>query len=45
VANVLQFQIHKALCVKAGEFDPADPEKPLYRCDIYESKAAGQIME
>jgi peptidyl-dipeptidase A len=45
VANVLQFQIHKALCIEAGEFDQADPEKPLYRCDIYQNKEAGKIME
>ncbi|KAK4008639.1 hypothetical protein OUZ56_013772 [Daphnia magna] len=45
VANVLQFQIHKALCLEAKEFDPKDPEKPLYRCDIYQNKDAGKIME
>lgn len=45
VANVLQFQIHKALCEAAGQFNASDPAKPLYRCDIYQSKEAGKIME
>ena len=45
VANILQFQIHKALCEEAGEFNASDPNKPLYRCDIYQSKEAGAIME
>jgi peptidyl-dipeptidase A len=45
VANVLQFQLQKELCVKAGSYDPNDPNKPLYRCDIYESPEAGSVMK
>ena len=45
VANVLQFQFHKALCEAAGEYEFGNPDKPLYRCDIYQSKEAGAIMK
>ena len=44
VARILQFQFHKSLCLLANEYDPQDPEKPLYRCDIYRSKEAGQAL-
>ncbi len=33
------------MCIAAGQFDPTDPNKPLYRCDIYQSTDAGDIME
>merc|ERR1712038_1348606 len=34
VSFVTQFQFYEALCKKAGEYDPKDPEtKPLYLCD------------
>jgi peptidyl-dipeptidase A len=45
VSFILQFQIHKALCIAANEYDPADPQKPLYNCDIAGSPAAGAIMK
>ena len=35
---VVQFQFHKALCDAAGH------EGPLHKCDIYNSKAAGNKM-
>lgn len=44
VAVVLQFQFHKALCLKAGEYDPQDPDKPLHNCDIYQSTEAGNAL-
>ncbi|XP_052132138.1 angiotensin-converting enzyme-like isoform X2 [Frankliniella occidentalis] len=45
VSYVIQFQFHAALCEKAGQFDPKDPERmPLHQCDIYQSKEAGNLF-
>ncbi|XP_050709659.1 angiotensin-converting enzyme-like isoform X2 [Eriocheir sinensis] len=44
VSFVVQFQFHKALCMKAGEYDPQDPAKPLHKCDIYRSTEAGNAL-
>ncbi|XP_059487086.1 angiotensin-converting enzyme-like [Neocloeon triangulifer] len=42
IAHILQFQLHRALCIEAGQYDPANPDvKPLHTCDIYRSTAAG----
>ncbi|XP_035222390.1 uncharacterized protein LOC118195242 [Stegodyphus dumicola] len=38
VSFVIQFQFHKVLCDAAGHTGP------LYKCDIYQSKEAGQIL-
>ncbi|XP_041818495.1 angiotensin-converting enzyme [Chelmon rostratus] len=38
VSFIIQFQFHKALCNAAGH------EGPLYKCDIYNSKAAGKLL-
>ncbi|KAK7873704.1 hypothetical protein R5R35_013236 [Gryllus longicercus] len=45
VSTVIQFQIHRALCIEAGQFDPTDDKKPLHNCDIYESAAAGNKLK
>lgn len=48
VATILQFQIHKAMCRAAGQYDPdrADGEDlQLHKCDIYRSKEAGRILK
>nr|ATU82846.1 secreted Angiotensin-converting enzyme-like protein [Pristhesancus plagipennis] len=45
VSFIIQFQFHRALCEKAGEFDPNNPTlKPLHQCDIYKSKEAGSVL-
>ncbi|KAK3853728.1 hypothetical protein Pcinc_039742 [Petrolisthes cinctipes] len=44
VSYVVQFQFHKALCMKAGQYDPQDPSKPLHKCDIYQSTEAGNAL-
>ncbi|XP_012276299.1 angiotensin-converting enzyme [Orussus abietinus] len=45
VSFIVQFQFHKALCEKAGQYNPQDPNaKPLYQCDIYQSKEAGNLF-
>ncbi|KAF5924442.1 hypothetical protein HPG69_018843 [Diceros bicornis minor] len=36
---VLQFQLHEALCKASGHMGP------LHRCDIYNSKMAGKLLE
>jgi len=43
-AFIYEFQFYKALCEEAGEYIPGDPAKPLHRCNIYGSKAAGDKM-
>lgn len=46
VSYVIQFQFHRTLCEKAGQFDPKDPERlPLHQCDIYQSKEAGNLFK
>ncbi|XP_037086623.1 angiotensin-converting enzyme-like [Pollicipes pollicipes] len=45
VACVIQFQFHKAQCEAAGQYDPTDHTRPLYRCDIYGSTKAGQLLK
>lgn len=44
VSYVIQFQFHRALCIKAGEYVPNDPSKPLHECDIYQSTEAGNVL-
>ncbi|KAL5242758.1 hypothetical protein ACI65C_010168 [Semiaphis heraclei] len=43
--TVLQFQIHKAMCLASGQYRPNDPNKLLHKCDIYRSKEAGAIVK
>lgn len=44
VSFVVQFQFHKAMCLKAGEYDPSSPALPLHRCDVDRSKEAGDAL-
>uniref|UniRef100_A0A1B6C745 Angiotensin-converting enzyme n=1 Tax=Clastoptera arizonana TaxID=38151 RepID=A0A1B6C745_9HEMI len=45
VSFVIQFQFHRALCIKAGQYDPANPTRqPLHECDIYQSTEAGNLL-
>ncbi|XP_043207244.1 angiotensin-converting enzyme-like [Amphibalanus amphitrite] len=44
VSTVLQFQLHETLCRTAGQYDPNDPMKPMYRCDIYNDQKAGALL-
>ncbi|KAK3917631.1 Angiotensin-converting enzyme [Frankliniella fusca] len=45
VATILQFQIHKAMCRAAGQYEPDNDEMQLHKCDIYRSKEAGKILK
>lgn len=46
VGGVLQFQLHRALCIAAGQWDPLRPDaRPLHQCDIYRSPAAGDVLK
>lgn len=45
VSNIIQFQFHKAACIKAGEYEPNNPAKALYNCDIYNSANAGNAIK
>ncbi|XP_053212228.1 angiotensin-converting enzyme-like [Panonychus citri] len=38
VSYIIQFQFHKALC------EAANNTGPLYQCDIYQSREAGQLL-
>ncbi|XP_054278172.1 angiotensin-converting enzyme-like [Macrosteles quadrilineatus] len=43
---ILQYQLHRALCIEAGQFDPNNPDsKPLYLCDISGNQAAGEKLK
>uniref|UniRef100_A0A182R0V2 Angiotensin-converting enzyme n=1 Tax=Anopheles farauti TaxID=69004 RepID=A0A182R0V2_9DIPT len=44
IAHILDLQLHKALCVAAKQYDPKDPLKPLHKCDIDGSHAAGDLL-
>jgi len=44
VAHILEFQMHKGLCIAANQYDPEDETRPLYKCDIYQSKEAGDLL-
>ncbi|EDS33281.1 angiotensin-converting-relatedenzyme [Culex quinquefasciatus] len=44
-SNVLQFQIHRAMCTASRQYDPQDPSKPLHKCDIFRQPAAGNILK
>ncbi|OAD56126.1 Angiotensin-converting enzyme, partial [Eufriesea mexicana] len=46
VSFIIQFQFHKALCTEAKQYDPQNPNsKPLHQCDIYNNKAAGNLLK
>ncbi|XP_068081855.1 angiotensin-converting enzyme [Anabrus simplex] len=45
VGTVLQFQLHRALCQAAGQYEPGNPNKALHKCDIYRSKEAGNLLK
>ncbi|XP_063595394.1 angiotensin-converting enzyme-like [Penaeus indicus] len=44
LSTIVQFQFHKALCIKAKEYDPDNPLKPLHKCDIHQSSEAGSAL-
>lgn len=44
VSFIIQFQFYKAACIKAGQYDPKNPELPLDNCDIYGSIEAGKAF-
>ncbi|PNF19925.1 hypothetical protein B7P43_G11508 [Cryptotermes secundus] len=44
VAHILQFQFHKSLCIVAEQYVPNNPDRPLHKCDIYQSQKAGQLL-
>lgn len=41
-AHILEFQLHRSLCLEANEYDPNNPEKPLHKCDIGGTYYLGQ---
>ncbi|KAH1028894.1 angiotensin-converting enzyme [Dendroctonus ponderosae] len=45
ISFVIQYQFHRALCEKAGQYDPNNAEKPLHQCDIYQSTTAGNVLK
>ncbi|XP_055907683.1 angiotensin-converting enzyme-like [Eupeodes corollae] len=45
VSFIIQFQFYKSACIKAGEYDPKNPELPLDNCDFYGSAEAGKAFQ
>lgn len=44
IAHHLEFQLLRSLCLASGRYDPNDEKKLLHKCDIYESREAGDIL-
>lgn len=45
VSFIVQFQFHKSVCEKAGEYEAGNPDKTLSNCDIYQSANAGNAFK
>lgn len=45
ISFVVQFQFHRALCEKAGQYEPNNVNKPLHECDIYQNTKAGNALK
>lgn len=45
VSNIIQFQFHKAACIKADEYIMNDPEKTINNCDIYQNANVGNAFK
>lgn len=45
VAHILEFSFYKSLCIEAEQYDPNDTEKPLHKCDFFESEKAGAKLQ
>lgn len=45
IAHILEFQLHRALCLEVGEYVPDDPKKPLHKCDIDGYTKAGDRLK
>ncbi|GAB0092396.1 Angiotensin-converting enzyme [Sergentomyia squamirostris] len=46
VAHILEFQLHRSMCITAGQYNPDAPEQnPLHKCDIHNSLAAGERLK
>ena len=43
-AHIYEFDFFRAMCLAAKAYDPNDPDKPLHRCDFYNSKEAGKLL-
>lgn len=45
IAHILEFQLHRAVCIAAGQYDPNNStSNPLHNCDIDGSTAAGGLI-
>lgn len=45
MAVIIQFQIFRELCLRAGQYDPDDPDKPLFNCDFAGNVEAGSVLK
>ena len=42
MAHILEFQLHRSLCIAANQYDPNNiVDKPLHKCDIDKSIVVG----
>nr|XP_022901644.1 angiotensin-converting enzyme-like [Onthophagus taurus] len=45
LATIMEFQIYKGICIKAGQYHPDVPfTAPLHECDFYNSTKAGELL-
>lgn len=40
VAHILEYQFYKEMCLTSGQYDPNDPNKPLFKCDFSHGELA-----
>ncbi|XP_046683552.1 angiotensin-converting enzyme-like [Homalodisca vitripennis] len=46
VSGIVEFQLHKSVCIAAGQYDPNNStSNHLYLCDIYEKPDAGNKLK
>ena len=48
VAHILEYSFYKEMCLASNNYDPADPEKPLFKCDFSagpDAPKAGQLLK
>uniref|UniRef100_U5EXS7 Angiotensin-converting enzyme n=1 Tax=Corethrella appendiculata TaxID=1370023 RepID=U5EXS7_9DIPT len=45
VSFIVQFQMYRAACLTAGQFEEGNPEKSIVDCDFEGSEAAGKLFK
>ncbi|KAL1500872.1 hypothetical protein ABEB36_006297 [Hypothenemus hampei] len=45
ISFILQYQFHRSLCEKAGQYELNNVDKQLHECDIYQNTVAGNLLK